>query len=120
MCASEWSDDVAAAVGSTCPRCESANVLAGEALHDLEMRERGLGTDVYVSAAMTRLRNLMAGRDVLDDLTAERDALRAKLNAMYIMRSCLSEAENELRNYGSFDGHIARWEQRIAKSDGRT
>ncbi len=29
------------------------------------------------------------------------------------MRSALSEAENELRCFGSFDGHIARWERSI-------
>jgi len=33
------------------------------------------------------------------------------------MRSALSEAENELRCFGSFDGHIARWEQSIVAAN---
>ena len=112
MCASEWSDDVAAAVGSTCPRCESANVLAGEALHDLEMRERGLGTDVYVSAAMTRLRNLMAGRDGRARTTlviAHRLATIQKLKRILVMDQGRIVAEGDHAALVAQDGIYARF-----------
>jgi len=35
------------------------------------------------------------------------------------LRSALTEAENELRNFGSFDGHIERWEQSISTANVR-
>lgn len=61
----------------------------------------------------------VGGRAYVDEEGWEECARQLECKLM-ATRSALSEAENELRVFGSFNGHIARWEQTIADANFRT